>query len=270
MGRAVRRAIRSGKRGATARPEDGRESQERALPQPSQHAHNPAMGERSAPFLARFRVSIPSDSALPVSRTMALGCLAFSRMICPRSWASVIRRGCDLGATNAGGMKRRRVNPETRARRQAWKHPHPCGVCGEPVTRAFPTCGKPECKREWRARMLAADRRHRALVAVERPGYCSRCRRVRLTDLAVERGDKRCASCQRKKRAESERARNEAACEAYLGKLAFAHAERKTEKKLAERAAAERTEQERQYREARESAAGGWVDEFGESIAEEV
>lgn len=166
-------------------------------------------------------------------------------------------------------MKRHRVSAETRARRQALKRPHPCGVCGEPVTRAFPTCGKPECKREWRARMLVADRKHRALVAVERPGRCTRCDR-RLTDLAVERGDRRCASCQRKKRAESAAAREKAAVQAYLGKLAIAHVEREMAKKLAKQAAADRAERERTFQEVREMGQRGWVDEHGESIAEEV
>jgi len=56
----------------------------------------------------------------------------------------------------------------------------------------------------------------------------------------------------------------------YMGKLALAHVEREKERTRKKQAAAERAERERTLQEVREVAQRGWVDEHGDSMAEEV
>ena len=55
-----------------------------------------------------------------------------------------------------------------------------------------------------------------------------------------------------------------------MGKLALAHVEREKERTRKKQAAAERAERERTLQEVREVAQRGWVDEHGDSMAEEV
>ena len=150
--------------------------------------------------------------------------------------------------------------------RLLWLHkPHPCRACGKIIDLAYPTCANATCRKAWRRASLnktvAASRK--AKVEAHRCRDCSRRLPKGVTSY-------RCAKCAKKHRDAQRRKAKDKAYEMYMGKLALAHVEREKERTRKKQAAAERAERERTLQEVREVAQRGWVDEYGDSVAEEV
>ena len=150
--------------------------------------------------------------------------------------------------------------------RLLWLHePHPCKACGKIIDLAYPTCANDTCRDAWRSASYNAARAARRANRVE-AHRCRDCSRRLPKDVTSYR----CAKCAKKHRDAQRRKSQDKAYEMYIGKLALAHVEREKERARKQQAAAERTERERILQEVREVAQRGWVDERGDSMAEEV
>jgi hypothetical protein len=156
--------------------------------------------------------------------------------------------------------------PKHLAMRLLWLHkPHACKTCGAIIDLAYPTCATDACRKVWRRASLnkAKAAIRKAKVEARRCRDCSR-------RLPQDVTSYRCAKCAKKHRDAQRRKAQDKAYEMYMGKLALAHIEREMERKRKQQAAAERAERERTFQEVREIAQRGWVDEHGDSMAEEV
>jgi hypothetical protein len=150
--------------------------------------------------------------------------------------------------------------------RLLWLHkPHPCKTCGAIIDLAYPTCANDACRKAWRRASLneaqAASRKAR--VEARRCRDCSR-------RLPKDVTSYRCAKCAKRHRDAQRKKAQDAAYEAYMGKLALAHVEREMERKRKKDDAQARAEQKRLCEEMKETAERGWVDRDGTSLAEEV